>query len=80
MPNMDGKTLTEAVAKLYPQIKILFSSGYTDTVITQFGLTNSEVMFLPKPFSSITLTHKVREVLNNYPSQTLDLVDSIFEK
>jgi len=72
MPNMNGKTLAEAVTKLYPQTKILFSSGYTDNVMMQFDLMNSEVMFISKPFSPTTLTHKVREALNHYPSQTLE--------
>ncbi len=72
MPHMNGKTLAEAIIKLYPQTKILFASGYTDNVIMQFGLVNSEVMFIPKPFSPATLTHKVRETLNSYIPQTSD--------
>ncbi|MBE7470085.1 MAG: response regulator [Anaerolineales bacterium] len=72
MPNMNGKTLAEAVTKLYPQTKILFSSGYTDNVMMQFDLMNSEVMFISKPFSPTTLTHKVRDALDRYPSKMLD--------
>lgn len=73
MPSMNGKTLAEAMIKLYPQIKILFASGYTDNVIMQFGILNPEVMFLPKPYSPTALTHKVREVLDNYSIEPSEL-------
>lgn len=73
MPQMNGKALAEAVLKLYPQTKILFASGYTDNIIMQFGLMNSEVMFIPKPFSPTALVRKVREILNGYLPQTSDV-------
>jgi len=47
-----------------PDVKVLYMSGYTDGALIQnHGFTES-FAFLQKPFSSITLAAKVREVLD----------------
>lgn len=65
MPGMSCKDLSSAIAKYFPQIKILFISGYTDEAITQQGVLEPDVAFLQKPFSSEALGQKVRQVLNS---------------
>lgn len=67
MPKMGGRELAEKIVSFYPQIKILYSSGYTDDFIFLKNLGNPEVFFLEKPFSAITLARKVREVLDFQP-------------
>ncbi len=64
MPRMSGKILADKLRAISPQTKILFVSGYTDSVMTQQGILDSTVMFLAKPFSPTDLARKVREVLD----------------
>jgi two-component system cell cycle sensor histidine kinase/response regulator CckA len=64
MPHMNGRELAEQLKALYPQLRILFMSGYTNETIVRHGVLATEIKFLPKPFSPVTLTSKVREVLD----------------
>jgi CheY-like chemotaxis protein len=64
MPEMNGKELKARIAKLRPNIKALFMSGYTGNVIVHHGILEDNVHFLQKPFSVDSLAGKVREVLD----------------
>jgi signal transduction histidine kinase len=65
MPLMSGKVMAEWLKTTYPQLKILFTSGYTDEAIARHGVLATGVEFLPKPYSRSTLVHKVREMLDS---------------
>jgi signal transduction histidine kinase len=65
MPQMSGKVMAEWLKSSYPDVKILFTSGYTADAITQHGVLEPEVEFLPKPYTPATLVRKVREMLDN---------------
>ncbi len=64
MPAINGKELYEEIAEQYPDIKVLYISGYTDDIIGQRGILEEGINFIEKPFSSKTLAAKVREVLD----------------
>jgi CheY-like chemotaxis protein len=64
MPQMGGKELAEKLKTLRPDIKVLYTSGYTDDAIVHQGILEHGTYFLQKPFSLKTLSHKVREVLD----------------
>jgi two-component system, cell cycle sensor histidine kinase and response regulator CckA len=63
MPDMNGRDLAEKLLSLYPDMKILFMSGYTATVIAHRGVLDEGVNFIQKPFSFKCLGIKVRESL-----------------
>jgi len=63
MPEMSGRELTEEFAKLCPQTKVLYMSGYTDDAIVRHGILEQEMPFLQKPFLPDMLAQKAREVL-----------------
>jgi PAS domain S-box-containing protein len=64
MPKMGGKELAEIFARRYPQMRVLFTSGYTDDAVIRHGVINADTNFIQKPFTPNSLAHKVREVLN----------------
>jgi DNA-binding response OmpR family regulator len=63
MPGMSGKALAEQLRARWPEIKVLFMSGYPNEVILRHGLMNGEVNYLQKPFTPSELAAKVREVM-----------------
>jgi DNA-binding response OmpR family regulator len=46
-----------------PNLKVLFTSGYTADVIAHRGVVERGVPFLHKPFSPEELAVKIRDVL-----------------
>jgi signal transduction histidine kinase len=64
MPQMGGKVMAEWLKIANPDLKVLFTSGYTDDALTHQGVLGDGVEYLPKPYSPATLLHKVRELLD----------------
>jgi two-component system, cell cycle sensor histidine kinase and response regulator CckA len=51
MPEMNGRDLAAQITDLYPDIRLLFMSGYTSNVIAHHGVLDEGVAFIQKPFS-----------------------------
>jgi two-component system, cell cycle sensor histidine kinase and response regulator CckA len=56
--------LAQALLTIRPEMRVIYMSGYTDDVVLEHGIRNSQVAFLPKPFTTEELASKVREVLD----------------
>jgi two-component system, cell cycle sensor histidine kinase and response regulator CckA len=65
MPEMNGRDLARNLLSLYPNIKCLFTSGYTANVIAHHGVLDEGIHFIQKPFSAQDLAVKLREALNS---------------
>lgn len=65
MPEMNGRDLAEKVTQIFPNIKLLFMSGYAADVITHQGVLDEGVAFMQKPFATNELAKKIRAVLDN---------------
>jgi two-component system cell cycle sensor histidine kinase/response regulator CckA len=63
MPEMTGPELAKQMTPLFPGIKIIFTSGYTDDAIARQGVLDPAVAFIPKPYRPKALARKIREVL-----------------
>ncbi len=63
MPGMTGAELAVRLSPLRPDMKIIFMSGHTKNAIVDRGILDSDVPYLPKPFSPDALASKVREAL-----------------
>jgi CheY-like chemotaxis protein len=68
MPQMSGKDLAERLVKLYPTLRVLYMSGYTDDAIGHHGVLDPGTHFIGKPFNAADLTRMVREVLDEIPT------------
>jgi PAS domain S-box-containing protein len=65
LPGENGREMAETILRLHPDMKVLFISGYTESVVGQKGALLGGVSFLQKPFSPAVFSRKVREVLDN---------------
>ena len=62
---MNGRDVAEEVQKIYPQTKVLFSSGYTENAIVHHGRLDADAELLAKPYTRETLAITVRRVLDS---------------
>lgn len=65
MPNLDGPSMARKVREKYPDIKVIFISGYTENAFADELDRPEDFLFLPKPFSLKQLASKVKEVLGD---------------
>ncbi len=65
MPEMNGKELVSNLELLLPDLKVIFTSGYTDNYIVQQGELIKGINFIQKPYSLRKFTKKIRDVLEH---------------
>jgi CheY-like chemotaxis protein len=66
MPKMNGKTVYDEIRKIQPDIKALFTSGYTFDVIHRRGIFERDVIFTTKPIATRELLKKMRETMGSW--------------
>ncbi len=64
MPKRNGKQVYDEIMMIRPGAKVLFVSGYAADVITDKGIQDRSLEYLPKPVSPTLLLKKVRELLD----------------
>jgi PAS domain S-box-containing protein len=68
MPGMLGDELAERLLDRRPAIKVLFMSGYAGDLMNRFGVLQTGVTVLPKPFSSTELLAAIRASVEAVPA------------
>lgn len=63
MPELNGRDLVNRIRVLFPELRVLYMSGYTANIITDRGFLDKDVCMIKKPFSKKELATKVREAL-----------------
>jgi CheY-like chemotaxis protein len=61
---MDGRRLANAAQQMRPDLKLLFTTGYSRNAIVHNGRLDAGVQLVPKPFTFEVLAAKVRSVLD----------------
>jgi CheY-like chemotaxis protein len=64
MPKMDGRKLATEALRRRPNLKVLFTTGFTKNAIIHGGVLDPDTNFIAKPFTLEDLARKVSEVLN----------------
>lgn len=64
MPQMGGRELARQLVALQPDLRVLFVSGYAADADTNTAPLPANAGFLQKPFTSQSLSRKLREVLD----------------
>ncbi|MFC3325639.1 ATP-binding protein [Mesorhizobium cantuariense] len=63
MPVMNGRKLAEEAVARMPQLKVIFTTGFTRNAVVRNGVLDHDVHFLAKPFTIEQLAAKLRDVL-----------------
>ncbi|MSN24777.1 MAG: response regulator [Geobacter sp.] len=64
MPVMNGVEAYRAIKKISPEVRVLFTSGYTSEVLDRELVEAKEVRLLHKPVTPDALLKAVREVMD----------------
>ncbi|MGD0283566.1 MAG: response regulator, partial [Dissulfurispiraceae bacterium] len=64
MPKKSGKVAIDEIRKIKPDVKVLFTSGYTSDIISRKGILEEGMDFISKPVTPHTLLMKTREILD----------------
>lgn len=61
---MNGRELADEIRKRDPDIKLLYTSGYTDNAIVHHGRLDAGTQLLTKPYTRVSLALRVRSILD----------------
>ena len=64
MPGMGGRQLAERAIQIRPNLRVLYTSGYTENAIVHNGRLDTGVDLLSKPYNREQLAAKLRRVLD----------------
>ncbi len=60
---MNGRELADEARKMQPDLKVLYTSGYTENAIVHHGRLDPGVQLLSKPYRRLELARRIRRVL-----------------
>lgn len=64
MPGMNGREFARQIRQRWPQLKILFTSGFTENALAHDTAVEDDFNLLPKPYPLHDLARKVRAMLD----------------
>ena len=73
MPQLAGDKLVSEIIEIRPDMPVIITSGFTDTIVNENFKQISNKAFIPKPFQPQELAKTVRQVLDRTVSRKTDL-------
>jgi len=64
MPNINGPETAKIITTKYPDIGVIFMSGYTENAIVHHGVLDNGINFIHKPIDRNVLATTVRKVID----------------
>lgn len=64
MPGKNGREVYEEMRKTTPDLKAIFTSGYSADIFAQWELDGDGIAFISKPVLPVELLNKIRDVLD----------------
>lgn len=64
MPRKNGWQAYEEINNIRPNVRVLFTSGYTKDILLSKGLEGKEFEFIPKPLALQDMLERIRKVLD----------------
>lgn len=61
MPGLNGAELAEKLRKLKPELRVIFSSGYSDDIVEEFGIGDETI--LQKPIKAQKIQDALKQSL-----------------
>ena len=61
---VNGRILADQAKKLFPDMPVLFTTGYTRNAIVHQGRLDPDVELLNKPYTQQDLARKIRQILD----------------
>lgn len=65
LTGMNGRELAVKIKSIRPGVKVLYNSGYSGDLITRSGVIEEGIHFIGKPFSTLSLARKIRNILDS---------------
>ncbi len=65
MPHMSGRELSERIAHIHPETKVVFMSGYSNNLLSNQQVLDPKQVLLQKPFRLTALGRRIRETLSH---------------
>ncbi len=73
MPGMGGKELAEKASALCPELKVLYTTGYSRNAIIHNGVLDPGVALINKPFTVDQVGRKLKAVLSKEPAEKYEI-------
>ena len=64
MPGISGLVLAARIGETHPEMRVIFTTGYTDDALLRNGINTDVERFLAKPYTKEALLDAVRTVLD----------------
>jgi CheY-like chemotaxis protein len=63
MPGLNGEETYRALCQIQPDLKVIFTSGYSESTVATLVNGSERLAFLPKPYTATALIKQISQML-----------------